>query len=463
MKNPDIVRVLPWSLVRPHPLNDKLYRPVKKDDPDVRALARSIALEGLLEPLVVTLDHFILSGHRRHVACGLAGLSEVRVRYENVHSADESRCLELLREYNRQRVKSFDEILREEIVSANANPEEAYRDLLEYRAREAAGRGESNFSLGAAKKRNRISAAKRPMLETARSVINRHRHLWPLSDRFVHYRMLNTPPLRHAKKPDSKYVNNLQCYKDLTDLLVRARLAGEIPWEAIHDPTRPVETWNLFESAAPFIRRELNAFLRGYRRNLQATQPIHLEIVGEKNTIGSIIRPVALEFCIPYTLGRGYSSLGPREAINRRFLASGKERLGLLVLSDFDPEGEDICRSLASSLRDDFGIDQDSILGIKVALTSAQVQQLELPHNLEVKTTSSRATKFIERHGTHVHELEAIETDQLQGILREAILSVLDIPAFEAAVAAEKQDATHLAGLRHRILEVIQQSGITTA
>ena len=61
-------------------------------------------------------------------------------------------------------------------------------------------------------------------------------------------------------------------------------------------------------------------------------------------------------------------------------LKSGKEKLLLVVLADQDPEGEDIGRSFAQSMRDDFGI--TNIVPIKVALTAEQVESLHLPPNL---------------------------------------------------------------------------------
>ena len=78
----------PVAELRPSPLNDKLYRPVSPSDPDILALARSIRRHGLREPLVITLDDVILSGHRRHTACRLAGLTVVPCRVENIRSTD---------------------------------------------------------------------------------------------------------------------------------------------------------------------------------------------------------------------------------------------------------------------------------------------------------------------------------------------------------------------------------------
>src|SRR5207244_13084840 len=71
------------------------------------------------------------------------------------------------------------------------------------------------------------------------------------------------------------------------------------------------------------------------------------DLVAEKLSVSSIIRPVAADYCIPLTIGRGYSSLPPRHAMAERYRKSGKDKLVLIVASDFDPEGEDIPHSFA--------------------------------------------------------------------------------------------------------------------
>jgi hypothetical protein len=109
--------------------------------------------------------------------------------------------------------------------------------------------------------------------------------------------------------------------------------------EVIADETRPVTIWDTHATPATFIRAELDDFLKNYWRDLMQSQPNHVEIVGEKNTIGPILRPVAAEFCVPLTIGRGYCSLPPRHAMAERFRKSGKAKLVLLIVSDFDPAG----------------------------------------------------------------------------------------------------------------------------
>jgi hypothetical protein len=203
------------------------------------------------------------------------------------------------------------------------------------------------------------------------------------------------------------------------------------------------------------VDQETEGFLKGFYRDLQQTQPCHIEIVGEKNTLLNIIKPVAAECCIPLTIGRGYSSLPPRKKLFDRFRLSGRQRLILLVLSDYDPEGEDIAHSFARSMRDDFGI--TNIQPIKVALTADQVTRMRLPPIMTAKKTSSRHKGFVAKHGETVHEIEAVPPQELQGILREAVNSVMDVQAFNREVEAEKQDAAFLEGVRKTIHSSVLQ------
>jgi hypothetical protein len=191
------------------------------------------------------------------------------------------------------------------------------------------------------------------------------------------------------------------------------------------------------------------------------SQPNQIEIVGEKNTIENLIQSVAMEYCIPYTIGRGYSCLDRRHRMKERFEQSGKEKLAVLILSDFDPEGEDIAHSFARSMRDDFGI--ENIVPIKVALTHEQVVQMKLPPQMKAKKTSSRYAKFAEKHGDDVFELEAVPPERLQKILRQAIDKVLDTAKFNAEIDIEKREAAHLDGVRRSLSKMIGDLGPSSA
>jgi hypothetical protein len=440
--------------LKPHPANDRIYRPVSTDDPEVRELAWDIHDRGVKEPLIVSLDNYILSGHRRATAARLAGLSSVPVLVEPVRH-DDPRAMALLVSCNRQRLKTPEELAREEVVAAgDLDP---YEDLLRFR-RESSRTAEPGgcvVEIEGAARRKRISPAKDPMLRAAFAVIEALKEYWPLSVRYVHYNLLNDPPLRHAGKLKSHYANDRPSYQDLCDLLLRARLEGLLSWDVIADETRPVCTWGVHQSVAAFVRRDLQTFLLGYRRDLQQGQPVHVEAIGEKNTIARILRPVCEEYSVPMTLGRGYCSGSPRKAIGERFARSGRDRLALIAVFDHDPEGEDAPHSFARSIRDEFGA-RDVRL-IKAALTTEQVEELGLPAVLvakkrEGKKEGSRRKKYVERNGEVVHELEAVSPATLQQMTRAAIESVLDIDVFREQQELEKKDAQTLSDLRRRAL-----------
>lgn len=446
------IREIPIYELTPSPENDKLYRPIDPRDPEIVALAQSIKQHGLLEPLIATADGYLVSGHRRFAAAMRAGLRTVPCRTIALRREDDiDAFVRLLREHNRQRDKTRSEKLREELV--DVNEDDAHDVLLDYRRAEAAVDLEP-LTLVGHKRRAAISNAKLPMLQAVEAIIRERRDFWPLSDRQIHYALLNDPPLRHASKPKSRYNNTQQSYKSLVDLLTRARLDGKVSWQAIADETRPVTIWGVHDNSRLFIRKELKDLLKGYWRNLQQSQPNHLEIVGEKNTVAPILRPVAGEYCIPLTTGRGYCSLPPRHAMAQRFRKSGKEKLVLLIVSDFDPDGDEIAHSFARSMRDDFDI--RAIHPVKVALTAEQVEEFELPPIMQAKESSVHHAKFVERHGSDdVFELEALAPEQLQDILREAIEAVVDREALDAEIAAEKQDAAHLELIRRRVREAL--------
>jgi hypothetical protein len=451
--NGDSIVLVDAGALRPSPENDDLYAPPDPKDPEFIRLVESIRRDGIREPLVVTIDGYVISGHRRLAASGAAGLRAVPCRIADYRREDDKeRFLRDLREFNRQRVKSRSERLRE--IAVDLSAEDAHLQLIEYRRAQSKVKVDS-LELGSAKRRPRISDAKRPLLDAAKNVITERRKFWPLSVRGIHYALLNNPPLTHAAKPDSWYGNDDRSYRALVDLLTRARFEGAIPFEAIHDPTRPVTRRMVSPDVGGYVHGELDSLFLSYCRDLMQSQPNTIELVCEKNTVQPILRQVAADFTIPLTSGRGYGSVPPRRDMYKRFRRSGKDKLVIVFVTDLDPEGEDIATSFARSLRDDFGIVE--IHPIKAALTMEQVREFNLPAAMKAKQGSSRRAGFVEKHGEHVWELEALPPATLQDIVRGCIESVLDMDAFESEVEAEREDACFLETRRQMIFEALAE------
>lgn len=439
--------LLSTRTIRPAPENDKVYAPVDPADPAFIAFVEDVERHGILNPLLVSSDGYIISGHRRYAAAKACGLQVIPCRISEVSRADDpDDFMELLVANNNQRCKTFGEKMREELVKVN--PEDSYAALSEYR------KNKSQISLTAMdllppKKRKAISRAKLPLLSAVQKVIQDNIKYGKLSVRQIHYQLLNVPGLLiHASKPDSLYQNNLKSYNATVDIVSRGRLTGTIPWKAICDETRPFVDWDVHDDCQTFIHAQFDGFLKGYSRNLLTSQPNWIEVVCEKNTVLGILKSVCSEFTVPITSGRGFCSLIPRQEMVQRFKNSGKEKLVVLVCSDLDPEGWMICESMARQMRDDFGLTKDQIHFTKVAITPEIVKRFHLPSDLEAKLSSTNYKKYVSLHGTHAYELESLEPSALQGLLRDALDAVIDVEAFNAEIEAEKQDAAKLEGMR---------------
>jgi hypothetical protein len=443
----------PINQIKQAPENESIYDNFGVANADDRQLIESINDNGIQEPLVITADWVLLSGHRR-LASGLyLGLSTVPVRIlDEVIFADldKQQRVKLLRLYNQQREKSASEKIREAMVSID--PNEAHVELKQYnQRRKSLDSTVGEITITGTKKRAKITTLQ--FLKAAKAAIQKEKKYWPLSVRRIHYLLLNNPPLCHDRKP-KKYENNLNCYKKLTNLLSRARLTGEVPIQAIEDSTRPVLEGSGFDTVGEYIGQEIQNFLTGYSRNLQQGQPHHIEIILEKNALHTVLESVAREYCIPITTTRGYISIPPRHDVYRRYKQSGKSKLILLCLTDFDPDGDEIAESFCKSMRDDFGI--SNIQSFKVALTREDVEKYDLPSDMKAKKSSVNYKKFFERYGSNrAVELDAAPVELLQEKLRGAIELVLDMDEFNAQMKIEEQDAIELKARRTVVLETL--------
>jgi hypothetical protein len=105
------VRLLATAALRPSPFSLAIYG---EPDAEVDGLLESVRAEGILVPLVVVRDRSgweVVSGHRRLACARALGLAEVPCQ-PRVLRGEEARRRAVL-DYNRQRRKSFSQLMRE--------------------------------------------------------------------------------------------------------------------------------------------------------------------------------------------------------------------------------------------------------------------------------------------------------------------------------------------------------------
>jgi hypothetical protein len=264
--------------------------------------------------------------------------------------------------------------------------------------------------------------------------------------RGVHYPLLNYKFYRNTHRR-LHYKNDRASYQATSDLLTRLRLSGVIPWEALTDETRPVTTFHAFRNAREFVRQEVRGLFSGYWRNYQQSQPNYVEVLVEKNTVYQLALRVTKKYQIPTTSGRGFASIDPWHEMYERYVASGKERMIVIVLSDFDPEGEMIPQVGGRTLRDDFGVYDVDI--IKAGVNAEQIKNYALPAQNFAKESSSNHEWFVKRTGSRaVYELEALEPADMLLDLENTITGVLDMELFNAELKAEEEEAIYLEKVR---------------
>ncbi len=448
------------SSIKPSPENLDIYR-ATEDDPDINALAKSIKARGLQEPLLLTQDNFIVSGHRRYAALEEIGqvVAPCRVLPVRRDSMTRDEYLVLLREHNRQRNKTVVEQVREELI--DINPDEAYQDLRRHR-------NESVFALEynevetlkieGKKHRCTISRQKADHVKFVKQVVfTDRRSYWPLSVRAIHYALLNYDFLRNIPRK-LKYKNDDESYTATSNLITRMRLTEELPWGAFTDGTRPIELFHPFSDVREFVRQELENLFSGYWRDLLQSQPNHVEVLCEKNTVYHMVLRITRKYQIPTSSGRGFNSIDPWHELFERFNDSGKKRLFVIVLSDFDPEGEMIPHVGGRTLRDDFGLHPAKFEIIKAGVTRKQIGQYGLPTQNFAKESSSNFEWFKDRNSGEetVYELEAIDPADMLADLETVIQSVLDIGLYNGEVERERDEARYLQGARTTARKALQ-------
>ena len=103
------------GLLRPNPISFSIYGDIDQDE-NFLTLKGSIDLEGVLEPLVITEDYFIISGVRRFFAAKQLGLQEINVLFSPISQEQVDEYMVI--SHQQQRVKSAVQILREiEIIT----------------------------------------------------------------------------------------------------------------------------------------------------------------------------------------------------------------------------------------------------------------------------------------------------------------------------------------------------------
>lgn len=241
----------------------------------------------------------------------------------------------------------------------------------------------------------------------------------PMTLRQVYYQLVSRQVIE----------NNRGAYQSVSNALVDARRADDIPWEWMEDRTRQPAIWAMYENPAQFAR----IMKRSYKRDVWNTQPDRMEVWLEKDALSGLFRSVVAHYGVTLCVGRGYDGWDSIHNAAERY-GDGAD-VTVLYFGDFDPSGEDMVRSLRDRLSD---LDSYPTI-IKNALTMDDIRRYNLPPNF-TKSTDTRSAGHIAKYGDVSVELDALPPSVLQDRLREEIEKRMDMEAFNACQEQERID-----------------------
>jgi len=223
--------------------------------------------------------------------------------------------------------------------------------------------------------------------------------------------------------------NTVSSYKRLSRILVRAREEGLVDERRIEDRSRQVLGvgdfgYDDFDSFLDERIQRLKDSWKYWFRPLWETQPRKVLIALEKDALSRLFTDVADKYNVNVFPTRGYGSYTYVRQMAGRL--DGEKPNVVLYFGDYDPSGRDIERDLDERL---FRYGAVSYKVIRVAIKPDQIAQYNLPPRPEDAETLAKLARDprTRRYGIqYAVELDAIEPNELQRIIKEAIVSQID-------------------------------------
>jgi hypothetical protein len=239
--------------------------------------------------------------------------------------------------------------------------------------------------------------------------------------------------------PKTGSKNNQRSYSKLGELLGDARLAGVMDWEAMVDRTREKSGNSHWESPDAIIR----AVAQQYQIDKWRGQDYRPEIWVEKDALEGVVATVCRRLDVSYFSCRGYTSLTSiwENAQALKGFAQAGQKSVILHLGDHDPSGIDMSRDIEERVRlfmDGFG-DGDGLVFERIALNMDQVRRYNPPEN-PAKSTDSRYESYIEEHGEHSWELDALDPNVIAALIEKRVKHYRDDATFAARQKIEKTE-----------------------
>jgi 5S rRNA maturation endonuclease (ribonuclease M5) len=250
--------------------------------------------------------------------------------------------------------------------------------------------------------------------------------------------------------------NTVSSYKRLSDVLAKERYMGRFPDYLIADTTRKFESLEVFEYYPrelneEELKREIESMIENYASysiNAWNDQKHRVVIALEKEALFNITKTWISELKVDgiaigvYSLRclRGFDSATDIIRLSKtvKTLDECNHIPVILIISDFDPSGEEIFMDFQRRLQE--LSNTPSLKVEKIMVTKDQILTYNLPHTPESEDEiaklkrDTRFKKFYRKHGLMRVEVDAMYSiipETAKQILHNAILKYFDIETFK--------------------------------
>jgi hypothetical protein len=261
-------------------------------------------------------------------------------------------------------------------------------------------------------------------LEQVKQVLKEYAAYLPLTIRQIFYRLVASVA----------YEKTERAYKNLAEMLNRARRAELVPFSAIRDDGFQVNEapgWSGEDQFFTFLRHEAASFTL----DRQEGQACRLVMMCEAAGMAPQLQRVAHPLGVPVIASGGFDSTQAKHALARR-IADEWETAEILHIGDYDPSGVHVFNALQEDIAAFCASLGGSVRFTRLAVTPAQIKALALP-TAPRKETDNRTFAGLEDDANATVQAEAIPPEELAGIVRQALLQRIDHDALAAVEAAE--------------------------
>ncbi len=271
-----------------------------------------------------------------------------------------------------------------------------------------------------------FSAGSREIIDNANEIIEEYQKQgFDLTLRQLYYQFVSRDLIANKQTE----------YKRLGSIIVNARLAGEVDWEAIVDRGRNLKKDPHWDSPSDIV----SACAQQFRYDKWRDQEYRPEVWIEKDALTGVIEGVCKQLQVPYFSCRGYTSQSEMWVGARRLVdfAAGGQTPFIIHLGDHDPSGIDMSRDITDRLELFMEHEGRATQFKRIALNMNQVQRYNPPPN-PTKVTDSRAPAYIRVHGHDSWELDALEPRVLVNLIRRTVISIREEDKWKEQLRRER-------------------------